>query len=84
MADDGNGRRRDSAEVEQLRQVVNDALQQLDWAIGFLHGIGKGPEARVLSQNRRYLRRQLLRRQEQAPEQQEQREQPLPTDRTRG
>jgi hypothetical protein len=75
MADDGNGRR--DAEVERLRQAVNDALQQLDWAIGFLHGIGKGPEARVLSQNRRYIRRQLLRRQEQTPEQQEQ---PLPTD----
>jgi hypothetical protein len=83
MADDGNGRR-DRAEVEKLRQVVNDALQQLDWAIGFLHGIGKGPEARVLSQNRRYLRRQLLQGQPQAPEQQEQQEQPLPTDATVG
>jgi hypothetical protein len=79
MADDGNGRT--DAEVERLRQTVNDALQQLDWAIGFLHGIGKGPEARILSQNRRYIRRQLLRGQEQPPEQQEQ---PLPTDATKG
>jgi hypothetical protein len=79
MADDGNGRT--DAEVERLRQTVNDALQQLDWAIGFLHGIGKGPEARILSQNRRYIRRQLLRREGQAPEQEEQ---PLPTDATTG
>jgi hypothetical protein len=79
MADDGNGRR--DAEVERLRQAVNDALQQLDWAIGFLHGIGKGPEARVLSQNRRYIRRQLLRGQGPTREQEEQ---PLPTDATKG
>jgi hypothetical protein len=68
MADEGNGRT--DAEVERLRQAVNDALQQLDWAIGFLHGIGKTREARVLSQNRRYIRRQLMR----------EAEQPLPTD----
>jgi hypothetical protein len=80
MADDGNGRM-ERAEVERLRQVVNDALQQLDWAIGFLHGIGKGPEARVLSQNRRYIRRQLLQRHEPTREEQEQ---PLPTDATTG
>jgi hypothetical protein len=79
MADGGNGRT--DAEVERLRQTVNDALQQLDWAIGFLHGIGKGPEARILSQNRRYIRRQLLRREGQAPEREEQ---PLPTDATTG
>ena len=79
MAEDGNGRR--DGEVERLRQAVNDALQQLDWAIGFLHGIGKGPEARVLSQNRRYIRRQLLRPQEPTREQEEQ---PLPTDATKG
>jgi hypothetical protein len=75
MAEDGNGRR--DGEVERLRQAVNDALQQLDWAIGFLYGIGKGSEARVLSQNRRYIRRQLLSQQEQPREQVEQ---PLPTD----
>ena len=79
MADVGPGRT--DAEVERLRQAVNDALQQLDWAIGFLHGIGKGPEARVLSQNRRYLRRQLLLRGEPTRQQQEQ---PLPTDATQG
>lgn len=48
------------AELRRCRQAADDALQQLDWAIGYLHGIRKSSEARVLAQNRSYIRRKLL------------------------
>jgi hypothetical protein len=57
---------------ERYRQAAEDALQQLDWCIGYLHGIRKTPISRTLARNRSYIRRNLLRR---APE-------PLPTDAT--
>jgi hypothetical protein len=48
-------------------------LQQLDWCIGYLHGIRKSSEARVLARNRSYIRRQLLHQEEEAtPEQAQQ------------
>jgi hypothetical protein len=52
-------------EMERYRRAAEDALQQLDWAIGYLHGIRKNSEARMLSQNRQVIRRTLLRRQSQ-------------------
>jgi hypothetical protein len=42
------------------RQAADDALQQLDWAIGYLHGIGKVKVARALAQNRSVIRHRLL------------------------
>ena len=32
-------------EVERYRRASEDALQQLDWCIGYLHGSGKGDGA---------------------------------------
>jgi len=49
-------------ELERWRRAAEDALQQLDWAIGFLHGIGKDHEARALAANRRVIRKRLLER----------------------
>jgi len=57
-------------ELERWRRAAEDTLQQLDWAIGYLHGIGKDSEARALAANRRVIRRRLL----------EQDAQPLPAE----
>ena len=61
--DDDNGNRRD--EVERYRRAAEDALQQLDWCIGYLHGIHKVQISRALAKNRSYIRTQLLSVQEQ-------------------
>jgi hypothetical protein len=61
-----------SEEVERYRQAVEDALQQLDWCIGYLHGIRKLDVSRALAKNRSYIRRQLLKRDEE----------PLPAEQT--
>ena len=51
-------------ELERYRRATEDALQQLDWAIGYLHGIRKTEISRALAQNRSHIRRQLLQRDE--------------------
>jgi len=51
-------------EVERYRQASEDALQQLDWCIGYLHGTGRRAVARSLARNRSYIRTHLLRRAE--------------------
>jgi hypothetical protein len=57
-----NGSRSD--ELERYRQAAEDALQQLDWCIGYLHGIRKVGISRALAKNRAYIRTQLLQRPE--------------------
>jgi hypothetical protein len=52
-------------ELERYRQAAEDALQQLDWCIGYLHGIRKMDISRALARNRAHIRTQLLRRPEQ-------------------
>jgi hypothetical protein len=52
-------------ECERYRRAAEDALQQLDWCIGYLHGIRKVDVSRVLARNRSYIRSQLLEREEQ-------------------
>jgi hypothetical protein len=59
-----NGDRPDG-DVERYRQAAEDALQQLDWCIGYLHGIRKVRISRVLARNRSYIRTQLMHRSEQ-------------------
>jgi hypothetical protein len=49
-------------ELELWRRAAEDAMQQLDWAIGYLHGIKKDREARALSANRRIIRERVLER----------------------
>jgi hypothetical protein len=59
-------------EAERYRQAAEDALQQLDWCIGYLHGIRKVKISRALAHNRSVIRTNLLDRPEE----------PLPTART--
>ncbi len=75
MARNEDGRKSDSDqewEVERYRQAAEDALQQLDWCIGYLHGIRKVDVSRALARNRSYIRTKLLRREEE----------PLPAEQT--
>jgi hypothetical protein len=46
---------------ERYRLAAEDALQQLDWCIGYLHGIHKGKISRQLARNRSYIKRNLMR-----------------------
>jgi hypothetical protein len=48
------------SEAERYRRAAEDALQQLDWCIGYLHGIRKTQISRTLSRNRNYIREQLM------------------------
>ena len=50
------------SDVERYRQASEDALQQLDWCIGYLCGSGRIAVARSLSKNRSYIRTHLLKR----------------------
>jgi hypothetical protein len=59
-------------EADRYRKAAEDALQQLDWAIGYLHGIRKVEISRALAKNRSYIRQQLMGRSEQ----------PMPTQQT--
>jgi hypothetical protein len=54
-----------SDELNRYRQAAEDALQQLDWCIGYLHGIRKVEISRALAKNRSYIRTRLLDREEQ-------------------
>jgi hypothetical protein len=49
-----------SKDEERYRRAAEDALQQLDWAIGYLHGIRKTQISRALAKNRAYIRTRLL------------------------
>ena len=51
--------------LERYRQASEDALQQLDWCIGYLHGCGKKGIARSIARNRAFIRTNLLRKAEQ-------------------
>ena len=48
-------------QAERYRQAAEDALGQLDWCIGYLHGIRKVRISAQLARNRTYIRRELLR-----------------------
>jgi hypothetical protein len=64
--DDDDGKKGgNDGEVERYRQAAEDALQQLDWCIGYLHGIRKLDVSRALAKNRSYIRSQLMKREEQ-------------------
>ena len=53
------------SELERYRRAAEDALSQLDWCIGYMHGSGKKGLARSLSRNRGYIRTHLMKRAEQ-------------------
>jgi hypothetical protein len=52
------GSKRD--ESDRYRQAAEDALQQLDWTIGYLHGIRKIEISKALAKNRSYIRKRLM------------------------
>jgi len=66
MAENTNGEHQSigatDSEFERWRRAADDALQQLTWAIGYLHGIGKHAQARTLAINRRIIRERILER----------------------
>jgi hypothetical protein len=70
--DNQNGGGRGEEECERYRRAAEDALQQLDWCIGYLHGIRKLDVSRALAKNRSFIRSQLL----------QQEEEPLPAQQT--
>lgn len=49
-----------SKDEELYRRAAEDALQQLDWAIGYLHGIHKTSISKALAKNRTHIRQRLL------------------------
>jgi hypothetical protein len=63
---------RDDDENDRYRQAAQDALEQLDWCIGYLHGIHKTKISTQLAKNRAYIKKTLLK----------QAEQPVPTQTT--
>lgn len=55
--DDGNGR---SGDVDRYRQAATDALEMVDWCIGYMVGTHKNSIASQLARNRKYIRERLL------------------------
>ena len=51
-------------ETERYRQATDDALQHLNWCIGYLHGIGKVRISQALAHNYATIRMNLLSRPE--------------------
>jgi hypothetical protein len=47
-------------DAERYRQAAEDALQQLDWCIGYLHGIRKAELSARLAKNRTQIKRSLM------------------------
>jgi hypothetical protein len=59
------------SEMERYREAAEDLMSQLDWAIGYLHGIRKPEVSGVLAKNRAYIRKRLMNKaEEQLPAQQ--------------
>ena len=51
---------RDDSEAMRYRRAAEEALQQLDWCIGYLHGIRKSQLSTRLAQNREFIKRNLM------------------------
>ena len=49
-----------SGETERYRQAATEALEMLDWCIGFLVGIHKDKIATQLAKNRKHIREDLM------------------------
>jgi hypothetical protein len=55
-----NGTQSKQDEADRYRRAAEDALQQLDWAIGYLHGIRKTEISKALAKNRSFIRSRLM------------------------
>ena len=51
-------------DTERYRRAAEDALQQLDWCIGYLHAIHKTQISRALARNRSHIRTHVMHRPE--------------------
>jgi hypothetical protein len=69
MASKNDSTQEKQDEADRYRKAAEDALQQLDWVIGYLHGIRKLEISRALAKNRSHIRTELMGRDEE----------PLPT-----
>jgi hypothetical protein len=49
-----------SAEAERYKQAATDALEMVDWCIGYFVGSRKGDIAAQLAQSRSYIRKNLM------------------------
>jgi hypothetical protein len=49
-----------NGDAELYRRAAEEALQQLDWCIGYLHGIRKSQISTRLAQNRDFIKRKLM------------------------
>ena len=47
-------------ETDRYRRAAEDSLQQIDWCIGYLHGIRKTKLSQQLAKNRDFIKRNLL------------------------
>jgi hypothetical protein len=62
MARDGNdGAREREDEITRYRLAAEEALEQLEWCVGYLHRIRKGSIADAVDRNRRQIRREMTR-----------------------
>jgi hypothetical protein len=68
----GNTKNSKQEDGARYRQAAEDALQQLDWTIGYLHGIRKTEISKALAKNRSFIRKRLM----------GEAEEPLPTQKT--
>jgi hypothetical protein len=67
-----NGRGLSDDEALRYGRAAEDALQQLDWAIGYVHGIRKTGISKALARNHSFIRKNLM----------GEPEEPLPTQQT--
>lgn len=56
-----NGRGSSGDDADRYRQAATDALEMVDWCIGYMVGTRKNSIASALARNRKYIREQLLR-----------------------
>ena len=59
-ARNGSKKENKQEETDRYRQAAEDALQQLDWTIGYLHGIRKTEISKALARNRTFIRQELM------------------------
>ncbi len=55
-----NGSKNGSDQAERYKQAATDALEMVDWCIGFLVASHKEGIASQLAHNRAFIRKQLL------------------------
>jgi len=47
-------------DADRYQKAAQDALEQLDWCIGYLHGIHKTKISAQLAKNRAHIKRDLM------------------------